>query len=131
MKNLRDTTGELLDFGFSLSDHFIKGHQIINSDHANRGGLKRKNSEWAKSDEKVRKMLTHSFPHLSTNFKQRHRAGIWLRVIHLYFRMGLSYSTVAKEMRLRKKKVRDLLQSIHRAAEGRPASGKRCSSGDL
>ena len=124
MGNLRDTSRELRDLGFSGTDQFMQGgHQIINSNRAN-AGPKRKNADWAADDRIVQYLLLSVFRKLTTDQKQRERAGRWMRVIQLYFRSGLSYGDVAAEMNLPKRTVEYLVRSIHRTRIGRRADGR-------
>ncbi len=94
------------------------GHQIINSNLAGRTGTKRKDAKWIKSDKAVRQLLLRVFPKLETDEKQRERAGRWSRVIHLFYRLGMSYRDVAAEMNEKTSVVRCLLRSVRRAASG-------------
>jgi hypothetical protein len=108
---------------FSGSDQFMQGgHQIINSNRA-RSGPKRKNSDWARSDKKVRELLLRAFPKLADNDLQRSRAARWARVINLYFRSGMSFGDTAAEMGLPKRQIEGVIRSIHRALVGKRANG--------
>ena len=47
---------------------------------------------WAIDDQKIQAILLRSFPNLKTpESKDAERAGRWMRVIHLYFRMGMTH----------------------------------------
>lgn len=122
MSNLRDTSKELRDLLiFSGSDHFMGGHQIINSNRSH-VGYRRASADWSQDDDVVRELLLRVFPKLESNEKQRVRAGRWMRIIHLFYRAGLSYGDVAEEMKSSLSTVRSALQHIRRAAKGRPCN---------
>jgi hypothetical protein len=124
MSNLRNTSKELRDLGFSGTDQFMQGgHQIINSNRAN-AGPKRKNADWAKSDKIVQTLLLRVFPKLMTDEKQRERAGLWMRVIQLYYRAGYSFGDTAAEMGVKLKFVRNVLQKIAYVRHGKTTKGK-------
>lgn len=124
MGNLRDTSRELRDLGFSGTDQFMQGgHQIINSNRAN-AGPKRKNADWAADDRIVQALLLTVFPKLITDQKQRERAGLWMRVIQLYHRSGHSFGDTAAEMGVKTKFVRNVLQKIQYIRKGKNAKGK-------
>lgn len=124
MSNRRNTSRQLRDLElFSGNDQFMQnGHQIINSNRAN-AGPRRKNAAWAASDAEVQALLANAFPKWKTDENQRKRAGRWARVIHLYFRSGMSYGDVAAEMNLPKRHVEYLVRSIYRVHAGRRANG--------
>ena len=104
---------------------FMTSHQIINSNRANAGPL-RKTAQWSKSDKKVRQLLLRVFPRMATDVNQRVRAGKWLRVIQLYYRSGFSYGDTALELNESKKFVENVLYRISRALRGLPCNrGKK------
>lgn len=124
MHNLKNITRQLRQ-SFSAADGFMTGgHQILKPSRAG-VGPRRKNSDWAKSDTRVQKLLLTVFPKLNTNLLQRERAGRWLRVIHLYFRQGMSYGEVAAEMELSKERVKGIIRSVFRALRGCAANRSR------
>lgn len=124
MSNHRNTSKEIRRLRiFSGSDQFMQGgHQIINSNRA-AVGPKRKNSDWAMSDIKVQKLLSYVFPKARECERQRGRAGFWARVIHLYFRLGMSFGDVAVEMKVGEKKIRNTIYRINRVLHGQTCNG--------
>jgi hypothetical protein len=119
MNNTQDIF-EQLRGKFDGSESFMNhGHQIIKIRRGNR-----KNPPWVKCDTKIREILLRSFPKMLTNPLQRSRAGTWARVIHLYFRMQMTYSQVAAELNIKPRRAEDLIRSIRRAGAGRKANGK-------
>jgi len=84
---------------------------------------------WARSDEAVRKLVLRSFPKLLTNPTQRRRAGRWLRIIYLFFRLQWTHGWIAAELRMTPRNVRDTIRSIKRAAAGLRANGGRDAAG--
>lgn len=73
---------------------------------------------WALNDKEVRTVLLRSFPKLRTNNRQAIHAGRWMRLIHLYYRVQMSNSQVAKEMGMTLNAVKMALKSIRRVARG-------------
>ena len=128
MSNHRNTSQQLRELKiFSGSDHFMmSGHQIINSNRSHAGPT-RKDATWAKDDEAVQKILRSVFPKVDTDMSQRERAGKWVRVIHLYFRSGMSFGDTAEEMGAKPKFVRNVLQKINYVRKGLNAKGKQRS----
>lgn len=94
-----------------------KGHQIIKLRQGSH-----KIPQWTKSDKRVREILLRSFPKMKTDLKQRQRAGRWLRVIHLYYRMNFTASKVAQELQMKVSTVKDVLVHIRRVQQGRRAN---------
>lgn len=118
--NTQDTFSELRR-EFDGSDPFMTGgHQIIKE----RKGSKWFPALWTKDDEKVQALLIRVFPNMKTNSLERQRAGRWVRVIHLFFRLGLSYGQVSDEMGIGVRCVEDTVRSIHRAAAGRQTNNR-------
>lgn len=119
MSNHRNTSKELRDLGlFSGSDLFMRGgHQIINRNLAN-ARAKRKAAPWATNDDEVQKILLRAFPKLARDEKQRKRAGRWLRIIHLFYRSGMSSGEVAAELKETPYRIRDTLRGIRHVAAG-------------
>lgn len=95
------------------------GHQIV-------GPRKRKRDvpEWAQSTEKIKAILLRSFPKLKTDQRQRARAARWARIVHLYFRLGWTFTQVAEEMSMKPGNLHNMTVSIRRAANGLRADGK-------
>lgn len=99
-------------------DPFHHGHQIIQERR-----VSKKMPEWTKSDHKIQALLLRSFPQLKESTTHRLRAARWATVIHLYFRIGLTYGQVAEEMDLTPKQVADILLRINRVSRGEKANG--------
>jgi len=103
---------------FDGSDLFFRGNTI----HKRREKIHAV-PEWAKHDSQVRGLLQKSFPALDTNDLQRERAGRWMRIILLYFRLGKTRNQVAAEMELSPKTVDNLVFRIQLAAQGLRTDG--------
>lgn len=107
------------------NDPFMSGgHQIMKTAGATQHNARlRRIPVWANNDEQIRQLLLQSFPKLATDPKQRHRAGRWLQVIHLYYRVGYTRGHIAVELKITEDQVRDLIRNITRAANGKRADG--------
>ena len=75
-------------------------------------------------NKKVQNMLRLAFPLLDSNVVQRKQAGKYLRLIYLYYRMGLSSKEVAVEMRLSVLQIQPMLFRLRYISEGKTANGK-------
>jgi hypothetical protein len=96
------------------NDSFMTAHQIKK--------IRTREREiplWTLNDKEVRKVLLRSFPNLRTNNKAAISAGRWMRLIHLYYRVQMSNSQVAKEMNMTLNAVKMALKGIRRVAQGR------------
>jgi len=112
---------EQLRTKFDSKDGFVSsGHQIKKI-----RAHSRVVPDWTADDQAVQKLLLRSFPNLKTSPYQRKFAGRWVRVIHLFYRMGLSRTEIAKEMRVRDRVIKDALRSIKRASRGLRADGRK------
>jgi hypothetical protein len=100
-------------------DAFMRGHQIVKV-----RVHERETPEWTSSIKTVRELVQRSFPKMATSESQRKFAKRWLKVIQLFYRMGLSQTYVAHEMRLPIDVVKDTLRSIQRASRGIRADNK-------
>ena len=101
------------------SDSFaVGGHRIVRP-----RTYKRDIPKWAMSDTKVRSLLLNAFPKLATSDNQREAAGRWATVIHLYFRIGYTRGQIADELDTTTERVKGVIRSIYRVAEGRRANG--------
>ena len=111
---------------FDGSDPFMTGgHQIIKSAGATRHAERVSNTpDWVKDDQKIREMLLRSFPRLQTDKLQRERAGRWVQVVQLYFRMGWTRQKTADEMGLPIETIKYLILSVKNAAEGKRRNRK-------
>jgi hypothetical protein len=74
--------------------------------------------DWALNDKEVQKIVLTSFPKYATNGRQRKSAARWIRVIHLYFRMGMTRGQVASEMNLKPIVIKGIIEGIRRLAAG-------------
>jgi hypothetical protein len=97
-------------------DRFINAHQIKTI-----RTRERHIPTWVLNDKEVQKVLLRAFPDLKRNRVMGKRAGRWTRAIHLYYRVQLSNSQVAKEMGLNLNTTKMMLKSIRRVAKGRRA----------
>jgi hypothetical protein len=103
------------------NDPFMtRGHQIIK---IRRGWRKKQVPEWATNDKSVQALVLRSFPKLKTDDKQRRRAGIWVRVINLYFRMGWTRGQIAEELGTTSEIIKYTIRRIRRVSEGKAADG--------
>jgi hypothetical protein len=98
------------------SDPFMtNGHQVIRP----RRAYKKQHLAWTKDDEKIKQILLQSFPKLQTNSRQRAAAARWLRIIHMYYRVGETIGTIALELHQKVGTIKRVLVSIKRAAKGK------------
>ena len=119
MNNQRDTFQELRA-SFDGQDPFMtQGHQIIKMRRSDR-----LTPEWAKSNKRVQEILLRSFPKLRTDPVQRGRAARWAVVIQLYYRMTMTRSQVAAQMKVTQKTISLLLDRIQRASKDMKTNGK-------
>lgn len=80
---------------------------------------------WTLNDKEVRKVLLRSFPKLRTDNAQAIRAGRWMRLIHLYYRVQMSNTQVSKEMGMTLNATKMALKSIRRVARGQRTDNVR------
>jgi hypothetical protein len=99
----------------SKDPFMTRGHGIIKP----RSDDKKSVPEWTLNDKKVREVVLRSFPDYTTNSRHRRGAARWIRIIHLYFRMGMTRGQVASEMNLSSEAVHDAIKGIRRVASGR------------
>ncbi len=95
------------------SDTFMTAHQIKKI-----RTRERVIPPWTLNDKEVQKVLLRSFPTLHTSHAAALRAGRWMRIIHLYYRVQMSNSLVAKEMGMTLNAVKMALKGIRRVARG-------------
>jgi hypothetical protein len=98
------------------SEGFMEGHQIKKVRTRSRVI-----PAWTLNDKEVQKVLLRAFPDLRRHPRHIVRAGRWIRVIHLYYRMQLPNSHVAKELNITVNNLKTLLKAIRRVAAGRRA----------
>jgi hypothetical protein len=104
---------------FDGSDPFMTGGHGIREPRTRR----KKIPEWSKSDDEIRKILLRSFPKLQTNHRQRSSAAKWLRIIHLYYRAGMTRGQVAHELGMKDNTLKFTLIRIKRVAKGQWTNG--------
>ena len=110
---------------FDRHDPFMDSHQVLKVRKR-----KRKIPEWAMDDDKVREILLRSFPKLDIpGSSDSIKAGRWVRIIYLYFRIGMPRNHIAEELNLSMCVLKNVLRRIFRAARegkkvGRPPSTK-------
>jgi hypothetical protein len=95
------------------SDGFMGGHQITKI-----RSMEREVPEWSLNDSEVQRILLLAFPKLQTRPRQRARAGMYARIIHLYWRMKLPQTIVAREMGISEMLLRRKIQTVARLARG-------------
>lgn len=102
------------------SDPFMTGGHGIRKPNSRR----KKIPAWSLNDASVREILIRSFPKLQTNPRQRKSAAKWIRIIHLYYRAGMTRGQVAAEMGMKDNTLKRALISIKRVASGRWTDNK-------
>lgn len=103
------------------SDTFMnRGHQIKKV-----RGREKEIPAWALSDEETRKIMLKAFPKLLTDPKQRKSAARWAAVVHLFYRMNMSKSGVAHELKIRRTNVNRIVQRLKDHASGKSKSRGR------
>jgi hypothetical protein len=85
---------------------------------------KKRVPEWALSDKEIQRIVLTSFPKYATDGRQRKSAARWIRVIHLFFRMGWSRGHVAEEMKISYFFVDSTIRAVRRVAQGLRANGE-------
>lgn len=113
-------TSTQLRRNFDKRDSFFSGSQPIKIRRP-----RRVIPSWVFSNEKIKNFLKGSFPKLSSDAKQRDRAGRWARVIQLYFRANKSYRETAEEMGEKPRTVEMIIRTIHRVSKGMPSDGRK------
>lgn len=115
---------------FDQIRNVIDGDEIFMSAHSIRHGGRyasrgrSKVPKWVKTDAGIQRLLLRVFPNLATNVRQRQRAARWARVIHLYFRMGWTYSQIAEEMGITYNAAHQLVKAVLWATKGLTWNGK-------
>lgn len=89
----------------------------------------RKPQIWANSSLEIQKVLLTAFPKQATSPTQRIRAGRWARAIHLYFRLGYTYSQVAVELSMKPRLVSRMLYRIKRVQQGKRSDSEKGRGG--
>jgi hypothetical protein len=119
-----DTFAELRHDHFDGNDPFMTGGHGILRPRILRPSKRKTLAAWATSDEAIQKILLSAFPKHWTNARQMQRAGRWVRIIHLYFRLGMSSGYIAEETGLKRKNVENMIASIRRVARGLRADNR-------
>ena len=95
------------------NDGFMGGHQITKV-----RSMEREIPDWVFNNQEVQRVVLTTFPKLATRPRQRAKAAQWVRLIYLYYRMGLPMQVVARELNVDKSLVKRWLLSISRAEKG-------------
>jgi transposase-like protein len=113
--NMAGSDDEMLTLRKKLdsNDGFMGGHQITKF-----RSMEREIPDWVFSNKEVQRVVLTSFPKLATRPRQRAKAAQWVRLIYLYYRMGLPMQVVARELNVDKSLVKRWLLSINRAEKG-------------
>lgn len=98
------------------NDPFMSAHQIKKI-----RTREREIPAWTLNDKEVQKVLLRSFPTLRRTKAAAAQAGRWMRLIHLYYRVQMPNSQVAKEMGMTLNAVKMALKGIRRVSRGRNA----------
>lgn len=110
LKKLRKT--------FDGDDQFMSAFQVVTIRRQ-----PRKFPVWALDNKLTQVIINRAFPNWRKNKTQRKRAARWARVIVLYYRNGMPFNHVSRELGLEKDHLRSLLRAIRRAAIGQRANG--------
>ena len=100
-------------------DNFMSAHQIKKI-----RTREREIPAWTLNDKEVRKVLLRAFPKLHKTAVSKVSAGRWMRLIHLYYRVQMPNSQVAKEMGETLSAIKTMLRSIRRVAKGQRSDNK-------
>jgi AT hook motif len=73
---------------------------------------------WAINNEGTKKVLLRAFPKLASSVLQRKRAARWGLIIHLFYRVNMTKSQVAAELKTKPTVINRVLQSIRACAKG-------------
>jgi hypothetical protein len=107
------------------NDPFMQGHDVRGgamASHASRCGQMQESDPWAFDNKLVRELIDRVFPEWRTDARQYKQSTAWIGIIQLYFRVCLTASVVAIQMRksgFRKvgaKDVEDYVRRIRQAA---------------
>jgi hypothetical protein len=113
------------------NDFFLKGGFEIKKIRS----LERNTPSWALNNTKTQQIILTAFPKLTLNppkgqkAKKAHqkrieKAGRWVRIIYLYYRMELPRPIVAKELGMSESTLRSTLRNILRVSQGLTVSGE-------
>lgn len=118
--NELDTFEELRGEIDSHDPFMSGGHQIK---HDPQQHTDRPAPMWTRDKATVRGLLLRAFPNLHSNPEQGERAGRWLRVIQLYYFMGLGQRACAEEIGISAKAVNNIIERIKHVRDGKRANG--------
>lgn len=94
-------------------DGFATGHQVIKTAGATRHAARmRRVPVWALDDIKIKELIQKRFPLAGEDLEQRKLASRMIRVIHLYYRVGLTTEAVSGELGISVKAVEMILYRL-------------------
>lgn len=113
------------------NDGFVSGgHRIMKTAGATRHAARMKRVPvWALDDYKIKQYIMTHFPKMGTDPEHRRLAGRVVRLIHLYYRVGVTTSSVAEELKVPITTVEKLIRKINKGMNnplkgpGRPRKG--------
>jgi hypothetical protein len=112
-----DTSFGALRKDIDGSDNFMRGHQIIKSAGATLHNQRmRKVPAWALNDGKIRELVSRY--HLrseATEEEKRHFKGRLVRLIYLYYRVGMTTNAAAEELGMTPKAVERAIERVRKA----------------
>lgn len=120
----RRTIGFAANFGGGINDsYFAHGIEKART-------YKKKIPQWVYNDAFIQKLLLQAFPKCRTDqrdspYSQRNRAGLWATIINLHYRNGYTASQIADELGSTTLKVKGVMRSIRRGANGLRADSKK------
>lgn len=97
-------------------DNFVNGgHGIIKTAGATRHAERMKRVPvWALDDAKLKELINLRFPKANIDPKQRALAARMVRLIYLYYRVGLTTDTVAEELKMTRNAVECSLKRLNK-----------------
>ena len=128
---------ELSEVNAELRQKFMDGDEPFATGHGIRKPRRTYTNKripiWAKDDREVKKLLLSVFPlsalplkeQTPAGMRQRARAGIWIRVIQLYFRTNFSQSDAAYEAKMSINQLKETVRRIRNAHEGFWSNGRK------
>ena len=104
------------------NDTFVSGgHQIIKTAGATRHAERmQKVPLWALDDAKLADYVNYRFPNVKTDKRQRKRALKLVRMIYLYYRVGMTSGAVAEELKMKPEAVRKATSRLEKNMVNRP-----------
>lgn len=115
------------------NDKFVAGgHGEIRTFGATRHAERMKDVPvWVDDDDKIRELLLLAFPKLKSDTKQKQAALIWVKIIHLYWRAGMTRRQVANAINRTEEQTHYLIRSISRVVKGQRADGTGPRTGKI